>query len=94
MDKKKSGAKPKYEKPTVMVSFRCPENKIKDFKDKAKAILNTYRSDKQVENNVNVPKMKNPPPPPEKKCLCYLDANGLLRRGKDGCKKSKEEHKF
>lgn len=28
------------------------------------------------------------------KCECSLDANGLLRRGKDGCKKSKEEHKF
>lgn len=29
-----------------------------------------------------------------KKCECTLDSNGLLRRGKDGCKKSKSAHKF
>lgn len=27
-------------------------------------------------------------------CDCKLDENGLLRRGKIKCKKSKEEHKF
>jgi hypothetical protein len=52
-----------------------------------------------VEKKQNVPKMKNPPSPPEKKefsknCQCVLIDNKYIKRGKDGCEKSIENHKF
>lgn len=60
-----------------------------------------------VEKKQNVPKMENPPPPPKRKnteiekngtiwiaeCDCRI-VDGLFRRGKDGCKKLKSQHKF
>lgn len=49
---------------------------------------------------VSVPKAKNPPPKPTKKevvskndCDCYMSGT-LFLRGKSGCKKAKDEHKF
>ena len=43
----------------------------------------------------NVPKMENKPAPPTEKasCDCKLE-NGLLKRGKIKCTKSKAEHNF
>lgn len=49
------------------------------------------------EKKGSVPKMINPPPPPLKKsettCDCKMDGM-LFIRGKSGCKKTKDEHKF
>jgi hypothetical protein len=60
--------------------------------------LQTFELDKVVEKKSNVPTMRNPPPPPKKEiknsCDCFLDGNGLLRRGKIRCIKPKSEHKF
>ena len=66
MEKKKKGAKPKYSKPTTMVSFRCPENKVADFKKNVSLILKTYEVGKST-----VPTMLNPPPPPKKEISKY-----------------------
>lgn len=49
------------------------------------------------EKKGSVPKMINPPPPPLKKSetTCDCKMNGMLFiRGKSGCKKTKDEHKF
>jgi hypothetical protein len=51
------------------------------------------------QKNESVPKMRNPPPAPIKEvapkndCDCYMSGS-LFLRGKSGCKKTKEEHKF
>lgn len=119
MDKKKSGAKPKYDTPTIMVSFRCPENKVVDFKVKVRDILESYsnlsKGEVPVErvkriSNLKIEKFNssnreiieiplkceniNIEVGFKKECDCYLDEGGLFRRGKDGCKKLKSQHKF
>lgn len=103
MEKKKSGAKPKYSNPTTMVSFRCPENMVSDFKEKVSLILKTYELDKVVEKKSNVPTMQNPTPPPPKKettkkkfkCGCWInDKNTLVKPKGSNCNLYKSEHKF
>lgn len=96
-----SGAKPKYDKPTVMVSFRCPENKVDDFKKSVKKILSYYevvfsnpeKIIKSQEHQKNVPVFQDNYQF-QNNCDCKLDENGLLRRGKMLCKKSKSQHDF
>ena len=95
----------KYNEETKIISFRVPISKIKIVREKVNNILLDLKEDihvveflideKKIKNFIKkeIPKYvenfnaKN-------NCDCCIDENGLLRRGKIKCTKSKSEHKF
>lgn len=43
MKTEKRGAKPQYRKPTKIITFRCPENKVKELRKKVNEILHLWK---------------------------------------------------
>lgn len=76
----------------ILKSFKPTESN--NFSD---IIKSKKEIDKIISTQIGVPEkllIKKEIPTTEKKCDCYLDSNGFLRRGKIKCTKSKKEHKF
>lgn len=94
-EKKTTGPKPKYDEPTVMMSFRVPKSK----KELVRKAVKDFLSEVEIEKPnraVKITILKSTTPMPEKiKCGCYME-NGLMKRGKDAvpCKLTKKEHTF
>lgn len=98
----------KYNEPTKMFSQRVPESKIKQVGELVREFLDNIQvEDKptpEVKSKTPKAKLKindkiSKPVSKIKKvidvgCDCYLDEKGLFRRGKSGCKKIKQDHKF
>jgi len=74
-----------YGEETVIVPTRVPVSKVFDFRGKASRILNTYKIDKSPEP-IKPNAVLN-------KCDCYIE-NGLMKRGKSGCKTPKTLHNW
>lgn len=95
-----AGRKPKYDEETETVTFRIPKSK----KDVVKKMVSDFLSKPNVSLSVKdniTPKLKNIKVTTvkaglerQKACDCFLDDNGLLRRGKIRCILPKQEHKF
>ncbi|AIX11859.1 hypothetical protein [Flavobacterium phage V157] len=82
----------KYKEETKIISFRVPISKIPRIRKLVNKELSGIKEELErpefPENRNDFAQIK------KVKCDCKLDENGLLRRGKIKCTKSKSEHKF
>ena len=72
-------AKDYYGEKTVLLNYKVPISKAKDFDKRNKEYLLNIRNKHQKSKQQN--------------CDCYLEGN-ILKRGKVKCTKTKSEHKF
>ena len=77
------GRKPQYDEQTRTKSYRFPISKEKELDEVVNELQDKWRTNKKLTTKDQI----------HNDCDCYLDGK-IMKRGKSGCRKSKQEHNF